>query len=81
MKKIQNDPFQVTGIILSLLGIAMLVRPLIEAVFGKALVFQFFGIVPDGTPAFIVWVVILVIGLVLVSITKPLKNGEKEEKA
>lgn len=83
MKKIQNDPLQILGIVLSLLGLAFILQPLINGLLGKPVVFTFLGIVPDGTPALIVWVVILALGLVLVSITKPLKVNAKgnEEKA
>lgn len=82
MRKIQNDPLQILGIVLSLLGLALVIQPLINGLLGKPVVFTFLGIVPDGTPALIIWIVVLVVGLVLVSITKPLKvnAGENEEK-
>lgn len=79
MKKIQNDPLQILGIVLSLLGLALIVQPVINGLLGKPVVFTFFGILPNGAPALIVWVVVLVIGLVLVSITKPLKINTKED--
>lgn len=82
MRKIQNDPLQILGIILTMLGLALIVRPLINGVFGNPVVFSFFGIIPDGTPALIAWIVVLGIGLVLVTMTQPLKinSKEKEEK-
>jgi hypothetical protein len=80
MRKIQNEPLQILGIVLTMLGLALIVRPLINMLFGNPVVFTFFGIVPDGTPALITWLVVLVVGLVLVSITKPLKINGKENK-
>lgn len=80
MKKIQNDPLQILGIILTMLALALIVRPLINGVFGNPVLFTFFGIVSDGIPALAVWIVVLVIGLVLVSITKPLKINAKTDK-
>jgi hypothetical protein len=74
MRKIQSEPLQILGIILTMLGLALIVQPLINGLFGNPVAFRFFGVVPDGTPALIVWGVILVIGLVLVSITKPVKT-------
>lgn len=80
MRKIQNDPLQILGIVLTMLGLALIARPLINQLFGNPAVFTFFGIVPDGLPALVVWVVVLVVGLVLVSITRPLKTGAKENE-
>ncbi|MBM7567518.1 hypothetical protein [Paenibacillus sacheonensis] len=78
MRKIQNDGLQVVGIILSLIGIATVVQPLIRAMFGKTIVYKFLGLLPEGWPSLTAWAVILVIGLVLVSITKPLSTGRSE---
>lgn len=80
MRKIENEPLQILGIILTMLGLALIVRPLINGLFGNPIDFTFFGIVPDGTPALIGWSVVLVLGLVLVSITKPLKSIAKENQ-
>jgi hypothetical protein len=80
MKKIQNEPLQILGIILTMLGLALIVRPLMNGLFGNPVRFTFFGIVPDGTPALVLWIVVLVIGLVLVSITKPLKINAKTDR-
>ena len=74
MKKIQNDGLQVLGIILSLIGIATVLQPLVRAIFGKPLTYHFLGLLPEGWPSFIAWAVILVIGLVLVTFTKGLKS-------
>ncbi len=79
MKKIQNDPLQILGIVLTMLGLALIVRPVINGLVGNPVVFSFFGIVPDGVPALFLWIVVLVIGLVLVSITKPLNVNAKND--
>lgn len=80
MKKIHNDPLQILGIVLTMLGLALIVRPLINGLFGNPVVFSVLGIVPDGTPALIVWIIVLIVGLILVSITKPLKTNTKENE-
>lgn len=80
MRKIQNEPLQILGIVLTMLGLALIVRPLINGLFGNPVVFSFFGVVPDGTPALVLWIVVLVLGLVLVSTTKPLNVSGKDTK-
>lgn len=79
MKRIQNDGLQVLGIILSLLGLATIIQPLLRVLFGKPLEYKFLGLLPEGWPSFSAWVVILAIGLVFVSITKPLVNEKKNK--
>ena len=78
MKKIQNDKLQVLGIILSLIGISAVVQPCIRAIFGKPLTYRFLGLIPEGWPSFIAWAFILIIGLVLVTITKGLTSGKSD---
>lgn len=74
MKKIHNDGLQILGIIVSVLGFSGIVRPLITAIFSKEIIFKFFGLLGDGIPSLIIWVIVLLVGLVLVSITEPLNN-------
>lgn len=78
MKKYQNDWLHVLGIILSLIGLAAVLQPLIRAVFGKPLSYQSLGLLPEGWPSFAAWAVILVIGLVLVSITERITTNKSE---
>lgn len=78
MKKFQNDPLQVLGIVLTMLALALIVRPLINGLAGNPVIFTFFGIVPDGAPALFVWIAVLIIGVILVSITRPLKSSTKD---
>ncbi|MBB3113800.1 hypothetical protein FHS18_005913 [Paenibacillus phyllosphaerae] len=79
MSRIQNDGLQILGIVLSLIGLATIAQPLIKALFGHPLTYAFLGILPEGWPSFAVWAVTLVTGLVLVSITKPLKQDKKNK--
>ncbi|SFE80560.1 hypothetical protein SAMN05216378_4135 [Paenibacillus catalpae] len=72
MRKIKNDGLQIAGIVLSMVGIATLAQPLIRALFGKPLKYQFLGLLPEGWASFAAWAVILVAGLILVTITKGL---------
>jgi hypothetical protein len=78
MKKIKNDGLQILGIVLSMVGIATTAQPLIRALFGKPLKYQFLGLLPDGWASFAAWAVILVVGLVLVTITQGLTSAKKE---
>ena len=78
MKKLQNDALQMTGIVLSLIGLATVLQPLIRLLFGKALIYRFPG-VENGWISFSVWAIVLLIGLVLVSITKPLNKNDKHK--
>ncbi|CAM4450217.1 hypothetical protein FHS16_004121 [Paenibacillus endophyticus] len=78
MKKVQNDWLHVLGIILSLVGLAAVLQPLIRAIFGKPLSYLFLGLLPEGWPSFAAWAVILAIGLVLVSITERITTHKPE---
>ncbi|ANE45936.1 hypothetical protein SY83_06115 [Paenibacillus swuensis] len=72
MRKIRNDGLQVLGIVLSLIGLATIAQPLIRAIFGKPVSYTFLGLLPEGWASFGAWAFILVIGLMLVSVTKSL---------
>ncbi|WP_219834818.1 hypothetical protein [Paenibacillus sp. R14(2021)] len=78
MKKIQNDALHVIGIILSLVGLATVVQPLIRAMLGKPLIYRCLGLLPEGWPSFIAWMVVVVIGLVLVTFTKSITSGKPD---
>lgn len=71
MIKIRNKWLRITGIILSMIGLALFVRPFICAVLGEKLVFSFFGLF-SGYMAMIISAVFLVIGLLIISVTEPL---------
>lgn len=79
MRKIQNDWLHVLGIILSLLGLALLVQPLVRGMFGKPILYRFLGWLPEGWPSLVGWIVVLAVGLVLISITKPLPTNKSEK--
>ncbi|SEO81842.1 hypothetical protein [Paenibacillus sp. OV219] len=78
MKKFQNDWLHVLGIILSLLSLALLVQPLVRAILGKPIIYRFLGWLPEGWPSLVGWIVVLIVGLVLISITKPLPKSKPE---
>ncbi|REE83914.1 nucleoside-diphosphate-sugar epimerase [Paenibacillus taihuensis] len=78
LRKIQNDWLHVLGIILSLLGIALIVQPLVRGIFGNPILYRFLGWLPEGWPSLGGWIVVLIIGLVLISITKPLPTKKSE---
>lgn len=73
MKKIDNKGLRILGIVMAMIGIALLARPLIAMFLGSNLIFSFFGLF-DGVPAIIVSVIILVFGLGIVAITEPLEE-------
>ena len=79
MKKIQNKWLRILGIVSSMIGIALLVRPLISTLFGEKLVFSFFGLF-NGCGAAIFSSVFLVIGLVIVTFTEPLDEENERHK-
>lgn len=76
MKKIDNKGLRIFGIVMSMVGIALVIRPLIEMLFGKTLTFSFFGLF-SGTPALVISIIMLIGGLVIVSITEPLEEEKK----
>ena len=70
--RIKNDPLQIAGSIITVIGLCFLAWPLWKAWSDKTeAVFSFFGLF-TGTPALITWIVITAAGLILVLITKPL---------
>lgn len=79
MKKIQNKWLRILGIVLSMIGIALLARPLISTLFGEKLVFSFFGLF-NGYGAIILSSVFLMIGLVIVTFTEPLDEENERHK-
>lgn len=70
MNKRKNDLLRILGIILTLSGLAGIVRPLVSSLFHAPIIFAFFGIIPDGLWALIAWIVIVVVGIIFISITK-----------
>lgn len=80
IKRFKNDPLQIIGSILTVLGIWFIVTPLFKAFLAKTAVsFSFFGLL-TGTPALIIWIALIVIGLIFVLITKPLVTKQRRLK-
>ncbi|AZN39031.1 hypothetical protein [Paenibacillus albus] len=80
MRKYQNDWLHVLGIILSLLSLALLVQPLVRGIFGKPIYYRFLGWLPEGWPSLVGWIAVLIVGLVLISITKPLPKSKPDKR-
>lgn len=78
MNKIKNKWLRITGVVLSMIGIALLARPLISTLLGKKLVFSFFGLF-DGYMAIIITAVFLIVGLVIISLTEPLDEEKHNQ--
>lgn len=75
MRKIKNDGVQILGIVLSMIAMTCIFQPIIKMIFGKVETFKFLGLISEGIPSLIAWIIIFVIGIILISITKPLKNN------
>lgn len=75
MRKIKNDGVQILGIVLSMIAITCIFQPIIKMIFGKGETFKFLGLISEGIHSLIAWIIIFVIGIILISITKPLKNN------
>lgn len=80
MKKIQNKWLRILGIVSSMIGIALLARPLISTLLGEKLVFSFFGLF-NGYGAIIISFVFLIVWLVIVTFTKPLDEENERHKS
>lgn len=79
-KKIKNDPLQIIGSIMTVLGIWFIVYPVFKSLlYSSDVDFSFFGIL-NGYPALIACIVLLVIGLIFVMITQPLVKKQKRLK-
>ena len=78
MKKVKNKWLRIVGIVSSMIGIALLARPLISAVLGEKLAFSFFGLF-HGYIAVGISSAFLIVGLVVVSFTEPLDEEKRNQ--
>ena len=77
IRRFKNDPLQIIGSIITVVGLCFIAWPLWKAYSDKTAVnFSFFGLF-SGRPALITWLVIIAVGLILVLITKPLVPKQK----
>lgn len=76
MKKIRNKGLRIAGIVMSMIGLALLARPLIGAALGQPLAFTFFGLFGGGA-AVAVSAVFLVAGLAVVACTEPWEDEDR----
>ena len=77
IRRFKNDPLQIIGSIITVVGLCFIAWPLWKAYSDKTAVnFSFFGLF-TGRPALITWLVIIAVGLILVLITKPLVPKQK----
>lgn len=76
MQKIESKGLRVFGIIMSMIGIALVLRPLIEMLFGKPLTFSFFGLF-SGAPALALAIFTLIGGFGIIFVTEPLEEEKK----
>lgn len=76
MKKINSESLRILEIVISVLGIGLIARPLITALFGHGLTFSFFGLF-TGIPAIVISVIVLMTGLAVLEVTEPLDEEKK----
>lgn len=76
MKKINNKTLRILGIIMSMIGLSLFIRPIISIILRNPLQFSFFNLF-SGTPAIITIASFLIFGLTFISITKPLEEENR----